>query len=48
MTCDLTNLGPEFGLRAPLVGVNGIRMHMAEQGEGPLVLLAGGFPETLV
>ncbi|MET0387153.1 MAG: alpha/beta hydrolase [Polyangiales bacterium] len=25
--------------------VNGIRMHVAEQGDGPLVLLAHGFPE---
>jgi pimeloyl-ACP methyl ester carboxylesterase len=28
------------------VEVNGIRMHVAEQGEGPLVLLCHGFPET--
>ena len=27
------------------VEVNGIRMHIAEQGRGPLVLLAHGFPE---
>jgi pimeloyl-ACP methyl ester carboxylesterase len=27
------------------VEANGIRMHIAEQGEGPLVLLAHGFPE---
>src|SRR5262245_62235157 len=26
--------------------VNGIRMHIAEQGRGPLVLLCHGFPET--
>ena len=25
--------------------VNGIRMHIAEQGEGPLVVLVHGFPE---
>jgi pimeloyl-ACP methyl ester carboxylesterase len=25
---------------------NGIRMHVAEQGEGPLVLLCHGFPES--
>ena len=25
---------------------NGIRMHLAEQGEGPLVLLCHGFPES--
>jgi len=28
------------------VRTNGIRMHVAEQGEGPLVLLAHGFPES--
>jgi len=27
------------------VQVNGIKMHIAEQGEGPLVILAHGFPE---
>jgi pimeloyl-ACP methyl ester carboxylesterase len=27
------------------VQVNGIKMHIAEQGEGPLILLAHGFPE---
>ncbi len=29
-----------------MVDVNGIRMHVAEQGTGPLVLLCHGFPET--
>ena len=28
------------------VSVNGIQMHIAEQGEGPLVLLLHGFPES--
>ncbi|MBM9503195.1 alpha/beta fold hydrolase [Actinacidiphila acididurans] len=28
------------------VETNGIRMHIAEQGEGPLVVLLHGFPET--
>jgi len=27
------------------IQVNGIKMHIAEQGEGPLVLLAHGWPE---
>jgi len=27
------------------VETNGIRMHIAEQGEGPLVILCHGFPE---
>jgi pimeloyl-ACP methyl ester carboxylesterase len=29
-----------------LINTNGIQMHIAEQGEGPLVLLCHGFPET--
>src|ERR1700760_930851 len=29
-----------------IIETNGIRMHVAEQGEGPLVLLCHGFPET--
>ena len=28
------------------VDTNGIRMHIAEQGEGPVVLLCHGFPES--
>ena len=28
------------------VETNGIRMHLVEQGEGPLVLLCHGFPES--
>ncbi len=28
------------------VETNGIRMHVAEQGEGPLVILCHGFPES--
>ena len=28
------------------IDANGIRMHIAEEGEGPLVLLCHGFPET--
>ncbi len=29
-----------------IVETNGIRMHVAEQGEGPLVILCHGFPES--
>jgi len=29
-----------------VVETNGIRLHVAEQGEGPLVLLCHGFPES--
>jgi pimeloyl-ACP methyl ester carboxylesterase len=32
-------------LKHRFVQVNGIKMHIAEQGEGPLVVLAHGFPE---
>ena len=28
------------------VEANGIRLHLAEQGEGPLVILCHGFPES--
>ena len=28
-----------------MIGTNGIRLHVAEQGEGPLVILCHGFPE---
>jgi pimeloyl-ACP methyl ester carboxylesterase len=33
-------------LQHRVVESNGIRMHVAEQGEGPLVLLCHGFPES--
>jgi len=32
--------------RHRVVDANGIRIHLAEQGEGPLVLLVHGFPES--
>ena len=32
------------GLNHRFVQVNGIKMHIAEQGQGPLVVLAHGFP----
>jgi len=28
-----------------MIETNGIRLHVAEQGEGPLVILCHGFPE---
>jgi pimeloyl-ACP methyl ester carboxylesterase len=34
------------GVRHRFVETNGIRLHVAEQGEGPLVLLCHGFPES--
>lgn len=33
-------------LKHQVIKANGIQMHIAEQGEGPLVLLCHGFPET--
>jgi pimeloyl-ACP methyl ester carboxylesterase len=36
----------EGGVRHRVVETNGIRMHLAEQGDGPLVLLCHGFPES--
>src|SRR5262245_5774680 len=34
------------GLQHRTVDTNGIRMHLAEQGSGPLVVLCHGFPES--
>jgi pimeloyl-ACP methyl ester carboxylesterase len=34
------------GLTLHTIETNGIRVHIAEQGEGPLVLLCHGFPES--
>jgi pimeloyl-ACP methyl ester carboxylesterase len=36
---------PMATIRHSTVSANGIRIHIAEQGEGPLVLLVHGFPE---
>src|SRR5438105_7751055 len=33
-------------IRHRTIETNGIRMHIAEQGEGPLVVLCHGFPES--
>src|SRR5207247_274675 len=33
-------------IRHRIVETNGIRMHLAEAGEGPLVLMCHGFPES--
>jgi hypothetical protein len=38
---QITNVSHRF------LHVNGIRMHIAEQGEGPLVVPAHGFPELV-
>ncbi|MEU3017688.1 alpha/beta hydrolase [Nocardiopsis sp. NPDC007018] len=35
-----------MNVRHHRVGVNGLGLHVAEQGEGPLVLLLHGFPES--
>ena len=32
-------------LKHRFIQVNGIKMHIAEQGEGPLIVLAHGWPE---
>jgi pimeloyl-ACP methyl ester carboxylesterase len=34
------------GLQERTIATNGIRMHLAEAGEGPLVVLCHGFPES--
>jgi pimeloyl-ACP methyl ester carboxylesterase len=38
--------GVTAGVSHRIVQTNGIQMHIAEQGEGPLVVLLHGFPET--
>lgn len=35
-----------MAVRRHMIGVNGIRMHVAEAGEGPPVVLLHGYPET--
>jgi pimeloyl-ACP methyl ester carboxylesterase len=42
---DKEQYGYMRGLTHRWIETNGIRMHVAEQGEGPLVLLCHGFPE---
>src|SRR6476659_5962276 len=37
---------PAGDIRHRTVETNGIRMHIAEQGTGPLVVLCHGFPES--
>ncbi|XP_020086425.1 uncharacterized protein LOC109708907 [Ananas comosus] len=39
------DVGGENGITHRTVEVNGIKMHVAEKGEGPVVLLFHGFPE---
>ena len=34
------------GVSHRIIQTNGIHMHLAEQGEGPLVVLCHGFPES--
>ena len=34
-----------MGINYRMIETNGINMHIAEQGEGPLVILCHGFPE---
>lgn len=34
------------GVRHRTIGANGINLHIAEQGQGPLVVLCHGFPES--
>ena len=45
-TETLTERPPVEGAEYRVLDVNGIRMRVVEQGEGPLVLLAHGWPES--
>lgn len=40
------NVGMAMDVMHRIVDTNGIRMHIAEQGTGPLVVLCHGFPES--
>jgi pimeloyl-ACP methyl ester carboxylesterase len=42
---DAWGLGPMPELKHRIIQTNGIQMHLAEQGVGPLILLCHGFPE---
>ncbi|MFF4343704.1 alpha/beta fold hydrolase [Kitasatospora sp. NPDC001540] len=44
--CPDEELELSDGIEHGQVEVNGVRLHLAEQGEGPLVLLLHGFPES--
>ena len=35
-----------FPIRQPQVQVNGVSLHIIQQGEGPAVLFCHGFPNT--
>src|ERR1700692_4373314 len=37
--------GQVTSIKHRFIQVNGIKMHIAEQGEGPLIVLAHGWPE---
>ena len=39
-------IGKRAGVEHRTIETNGIRMHVAEQGTGPLVILCHGFPES--
>ena len=45
MTVDAAEILVEGPWRHRFVAANGARFHVAEAGEGPLVLLLHGFPE---
>ena len=36
------------GVMHRTVEANGIHLHIAEQGDGPVVVLCHGFPETVI
>mgnify|MGYP003728271361 FL=1 len=40
------NESPLEGVKFSIIEANGIKMRLAEMGEGPLVLLAHGWPES--
>src|SRR5262249_42430051 len=43
--CEVAIVTAMASIRHSTLSANGIRIHIAEQGKGPLVLLVHGFPE---
>src|ERR1700756_2475286 len=45
-TASQSEVSQVLNLKHRFVEANGLRIHIAEQGEGPVVLLCHGFPES--
>ncbi|GAB4843635.1 hypothetical protein Ancab_013600 [Ancistrocladus abbreviatus] len=45
LTAEGSKLAADDGIQHRTLNINGINMHIAEKGEGPVVLFIHGFPE---